>query len=207
MMPSNIEHHLLPNGVTVDYIDETHQYFVAGVEKPSITGLIQKVYGNHYNGANPEVVERAAKYGTAVHNELKNLIELRKLNEDIPLVSDYQEVQNYFTYVEPIYNIQPIFNEKVVALYDDNNNIVACGRIDMYCLQDNKETLIDFKTTSTIIKQYVTAQLNLYRIALKQSGYIEDDNIQLGVIHLSGETAKFVPILKLNNKFYLTFIK
>ena len=207
MMPSNIEHHLLPNGVTVDYIDETHQYFVAGVEKPSITTLIRNVYGDHYSGTNPEVLERAAKYGTLIHNELKNLIELRQINEDIPLVSEYQEVQNYFTYIEPIYNIKPIFNEKVVALYDENNNIVACGRVDMYCLQNEEETLIDFKTTTTIAKQYVTAQLNLYRIALRQSGYIKDDNIKLGVIHLSGETAKFIPIIKLNNKFYLTFIK
>ena len=64
MMPSTIEHHLLPNGVTVDYIDEPHQYFVAGVEKPSITTLIRNVYGDHYSGTNPEVLERAAKYGT-----------------------------------------------------------------------------------------------------------------------------------------------
>lgn len=203
----NIEHHLLPNGVTVDYKDDTHQYFVSGVEKPSITSLIRKVYGDHYAGADPEILERAAKYGTAVHNELKNLIEMRRENSDIPLVSEYQEVQNYFTYVEPIYKIEPLFNEKVVALYDDLNNIVACGRIDMYCLQDGQETLIDFKTTSTILKPQVTAQLNLYRLALKQSGYIDSDDIKLGVIHLSGEKAKFVPIVKLNNKFYLTFIK
>ena len=84
---------------------------------------------------------------------------------------------------------------------------VAAGRFDLLCEVDGVLTLADFKTTSTIHRQLVTAQLNLYAIAAYQSGYIKTTDIALGVIHLSGLKSRFLPIPKLDDKFYLQFIK
>lgn len=199
---------VLPNGIKVQFYPDTHTYIVDGKELPSITTLLKKVYGDTYAAVNPEVLQRAAEYGTAVHTELQQMIEMRQKNPGIPLFSSYQEVTNYFTFVEPIYHIEPIMTEKVVVLYDQDGQPCAAGRFDLLCNVNGEKTLADFKTTSTIHRQLVTAQLNLYLIAARQSGYLsEDEEIKLGAIHLSGEKSKFVPIVNLNKNFYLQFIK
>jgi len=198
---------LLPNGLEVVFYPETHQYFVNDREVPSITSLLKKVYGDTYAGVNPAILKASAEYGSRVHDELNKLISMRKENNNIPLVSDLQEVNNYFTYIEDIYKIHPEMNEKVVALYDENNNVVACGRFDMLCYVGGKLTLVDFKTTSSIHKKLVTAQLNLYLRAAYQSKYITSTDLGLGVVQLSGITAKYVPIPKLNDEFCQQFYK
>lgn len=203
-----MENHLLPNGTKVIFYPETHTYVVDGKELPSITTLLDKTYGNNYAGMNPEVLKVYADYGTAVHAELSDFIEIRKKAPDFPVISAYPEVENYFTLVEDIYHIKPILTEKVVVLYDENNVAVAAGRFDLLCTANDKLTLVDFKTTSTIHRQMVTGQLNLYLKAAKQSGYIpEDEQVELGVIQLNGQTSRMVPIPVLGPKFYLKFIK
>lgn len=201
------EKHVLPNGEEVLFYPETHQYFVRGVEVPSITTLLKKIYGDTYSAVNPELLRRSSEYGTAVHNELQQLIEMRKLDLGLPLVSRYQEVENYFKFVEPIYGVEPLETEKVVVLYDQEGTPAAAGRFDLLCNVKGGLTLADFKTTSTIHRQLVTAQLNLYLKAAVQSQYLKDSNLKLGVIHLSGEKSKFVPIVKLGDNFYLQFIQ
>ena len=99
---NRVERHLLPNGAEVDYIDETHEYFINGIKYPSITELLKNKFGNQYNNVNPEILKRSSEYGTRVHKEIQSLIEMR--DAGIEPFSEIQEVCNYFTYVEPIYN-------------------------------------------------------------------------------------------------------
>lgn len=205
-MQNNFEKHLLPNGTEVIFYPDTHTYIVEGKILPSITTLLTKVYGDNYAAVNPEMLKRSAEYGTKIHNELQELIEMRKDSPGVPLYSDYQEVENYFNYVEPIYQIEPILTEKVVVLYDAENNPYAAGRFDLLCKVKGELSLADFKTTSTIHRQLVTGQLNLYLKAAIQSGYIkEEDNVKLGVIHLSGTTCRYVPVAKLGENFIKKF--
>lgn len=205
-MQNNFENHLLPNGTEVIFYPDTHTYFVNGKELPSITTLLTKVYGDSYSSVNPKLLKRSAERGTRVHEELQQLIELRKEDEGIPLSSEYQEVENYFKFVEPIYSIEPIMTEKVVVLYNDKGEPCAAGRFDLFCKVKGELTLADFKTTSTIHRQLVTGQLNLYLKAGEQSGYFSsEDNVKLGVIHLSGSTSRYVPITKLGDNFIKKF--
>lgn len=200
------EEQLLPNGTLVVFYPETHQYFVDDKELPSVTTLLSKVYGNAYSGVNPELLKRSAEYGTAVHDELQQLIEIRKQNPDVPLDYAHQETRNYFTFVESIYKVEPLLTEQMVVLYNEDKP-AAAGRFDLLCNVKGKLTLADFKTTSTIHKQLVTAQLNLYLKAARQSGYIDPEaDVDLQVIQLSGEKARMVPIAKLNDNFYLKFV-
>ncbi len=201
-----IETYILPNGEVVQYIDETHTYIVNGEELPSVTTLLTRFYGDIYGSVRPDLLKRSAEYGTEVHKDLQTLIEIRQEDDSIPLVSDYQEVQNYFNFIEPIYGIKPISTEKVVVLHDKTGKPVAAGRFDLLCTVKGELTLADFKTTTAVHKQLVTAQLNIYVMAAYQSGYIDTQNIKLGVIHLSGKTSKFIPIQKLDDDFYLQFI-
>lgn len=188
------------------FYPETHKYVVDGKEVPSITTLLKDHYGDKYNMVRPEILQAAARYGTEVHEELEHYINLRKKDPNAPIVSDHIEVHNYFDFVEPIYGIEPVMTEKVVVLYGPDGSVAAAGRFDLLCLVKGKLTLADFKTTSTIIKQSVSAQLNLYRIAAYQSGYIDRLDIDLGVIHLSGSKSTYAPIQRFADTFHLTFV-
>ncbi len=201
------EHHILPNGVEVIFYPDTHQYFVDGQEVPSITTLIQEHYGNKYSMVRPEILKAAAEYGTNVHADLEALINLRWKSPGAPLISEYKEVNNYFEFVEPIYGIVPQMTEKVVVLYGPDGKVAAAGRFDLCGTVNGKPTLMDFKTTSSINRQSVSAQLNLYLTGMLQSGYLDDiSDVDLGVIHLSGNKSTYTPVQKFANTFYLTFV-
>ena len=213
-MESTKEVFQLPNGEVVTFIPETHQYFIGASEEevPSITQLIKAVNGDSYKFVNPEKLKMSADYGTKVHGILDELIQLRKGGIDIEdMVNDIetpQEVKNYFNKVEKLYKIEPVDTERVVVLYDEAGKPIAAGRFDLICTVDNIKTLADFKTTSSIVKNSVIAQLNLYLKAASQSGYVLDGEIEkLGVVHLSGETARFVPIPIMGEKFLEKFMQ
>lgn len=203
----NLEEHVLPNGVKVLFDPDEHKYYVNGKEVPSITTLLQAHYGNKYAMVRPEILKASAQYGTNVHAELEHYINLRKKDPNTEIISQYDEVKNYFSFVEPIYKISPIMTEKVVVLYGPDGEVAAAGRFDMFCTVDGKPTLTDFKTTSTINRQSVSAQLNLYLTGMLQSGYVKDiSDINLGVIHLSGMKSTYTPLTKFADNFYLTFV-
>lgn len=197
---------VLPNGDAVQFEEQSHSYTVNGKSVPSITQIVSEYYGNAYAQVPPEKLKRSANYGTKVHEELSNLIEARLNGSEQVLAPQTQEAVNYFKLVEPIYNIKPIKTEQVVVLYDENKNPVAAGRFDLLCDIDGDVYLADFKTTSVIHRKEVTAQLNLYALAAYQSGYVPNDDLRLGVIHLSGSTSKFIPIPRLGQSFYFNFI-
>ena len=202
------ETHVLPNGQRVLYSDASHTYIVDGMELPSITSLLSLVYGDTYAHVNSTILKQAADYGTAVHAELQEHIDKRLENPEYNVKTfAYPETQHYFNVVEPIWKIKPVATEKIVVLYGPNNRPVAAGRFDLLCTVNDKLTLVDFKTTSAIHRQLVTAQLNLYRKAAIQSGYISnDDHVGLGVIHLHKDTSRYTSIATLADDFYLKFL-
>ena len=204
-MTTNKESFVLPNGAEVDFYPETHTYVVNGRVVPSVTTLLSTVYGNAYAAVNEELLKRAAEYGTAVHEDIEQWIKVRAANPDAVIISPYPEVNNFFDFVEPVYHITPIATEKVVVLYGEDGHALAAGRFDLLCKVGDDLTLVDFKTTSTIHKQLVTAQLNLYLRAAIQSGYISKMGANLGVVHLSGEKSRYIPILRLRDNFYVSF--
>lgn len=201
------ETHILPNGTEVVFRPGPHSYEVGGVELPSVTKIIERFYGNSYESVNPALLKKSADYGTAVHEELQRLIEMRKEAPDFPVFSEFPEVMNYFKLVEPIYGVKPLMTEKVVVLYDAAGAPYAAGRFDLLCEVNGTQTLADFKTTSTIHRRLVTAQLNLYLKAAIQSGYpIDAAGAKLGVIHLKGDTAAFKPMARMGDGFCAQFI-
>lgn len=204
------EEFVLPNGEKVEFFSDTHTYLVRGIEVPSITEVLKRVHGDKYKNVNPELLERSAAYGTKVHKQIQDYIELRKVGIDIEpfLQESTQETKNYFTIIEPIYKIEPLLTEVVVVLYDEDNPIAA-GRFDLvaYHLPNNNIILCDFKTTSSINTKDVSAQLNLYKRASEQSGYFQQGEItELAAIHLSGEQATLKPIPIFGETFLKKYI-
>lgn len=170
-------------GGVLEYIDETHTYIYDGVVLPSITQLLKAKFGSKYDRVPDKVLNRASVQGTAVHKAIEEY-------EQQGIESDLVELRNY-KFLKKKYNFECIDNEVPVVLFV-NNEAVACGRLDLVLTEDGKVGLGDIKRTSTLDKNYLAYQLNLYRIAYQQC-YDTDIEFLRG-IHLREDVRKYVTL-------------
>ena len=169
------------NGHILEYIDETHTYLVDGIIVPSITQILKVKFGNKYSGVSKEVLNEAARKGTAVHGAIEKLC---KTGE----VEDLKEVKN-FIFLQKQYKFEVIDNEVPIILFKDDRPIAA-GRLDLVLKIDDVIGGGDIKRTSTLDKEYLAYQLNLYRIGYRQCYGIEWEFLK--GLHLRENTRKFV---------------
>lgn len=170
-------------GGVLEYIDETHTYLYDGVVLPSITQLLRVKFGNKYNGIPKETLERASVQGTAVHKAIEDY-------EQQGIESELPELRNY-KFLKKAYNFECKNNEVPVVLFQDGE-AVACGRLDLVLTEGDKIGLGDIKRTSTLDKNYLAYQLNLYRIAYQQCYGTQIDFLR--GLHLREDTRKYVTL-------------
>lgn len=170
-------------GHTLEYIDETHTYLVDGVIVPSITQILKIKFGNKYNVVSKKVLQRASEKGTAVHEAIESYC---KTGE----VIDLKEVKN-FIFLQKQYKFEVLENEVPIILFKDNVPIAA-GRLDLVLRMKGLVGGGDIKRTSTLDKEYLTYQLNLYRIGYRQCYGIEWQFLK--GLHLREDTRRFVDL-------------
>ena len=170
-------------GGVLEYIDETHTYLYEGLVLPSITQLLKAKFGNKYNGIPKETLERASQQGTAVHKAIEDY-------EQSGIESNLPELRNY-KFLKRAHNFECIANEVPVVLFKDGE-AVACGRLDLVLAEGEQIGLGDIKRTSTLDKNYLAYQLNLYRIAYQQC-YGTEISFLRG-IHLRNDVRKYVSL-------------
>lgn len=177
------------NGNSLEYFDDEHQYIVNGICVPSITQILKVKFGNKYSGVDNETLKRASEMGTAVHKAIEEYCK-----EGIE--SEYPELRN-FKFLKKKFNFDVLENEVPVILFFEGVPLVA-GRLDLVLMEGERTGLADIKRTSTLDKEYLAYQLNLYRIAYRQSYGIEADFLK--GIHLREQTRKYVDIPINENK-------
>lgn len=172
-------------GHTLEYFDDEHLYLVDGVVVPSITQILKVRFGNKYRAVDGATLKRAADAGTRVHEAIQ------KYCEDGEII-DLPEVRN-FRFLQKQYGFEVVGNEIPVILFQFDKPIAA-GRLDMVIRQAGYQGIggADIKRTSTLDKEYLACQLNLYRVAYRQS-YGETWQFLRG-IHLKDDTRKYVQI-------------
>lgn len=171
------------NGRTLEYFDDTHTYLVDGVIVPSITQILKVKFGKKYDGVSRDVLQRASDKGTRVHEAIERYCKTGEM-------ASCPEVRN-FQFLQKQYGFLVIENEVPVILEMDGEPISA-GRLDMVMMIGDKIGGADIKRTSVLDKEYLAYQLNLYRIAYRQSYGIEWEFLR--GIHLREDTRRFVPI-------------
>lgn len=172
-------------GHTLEYIDDIHQYLVDGVCVPSITQILKIKLGNKYQGVSTKVLNNASRKGTEVHEAIEKLC---KTGE----IEDLKEVRN-FIFLQKHYKFEVLDNEVPVILFDENSNEpIAAGRLDLVLKADEDIGLADIKRTAKLDKEYLTYQLNLYRIAYQQC-YDKEIKFLKG-LHLRDDIRKYVDI-------------
>lgn len=180
---------------TLEFLEDEHIYLCDGVILPSITNVLKIKFGNKYAGVSKEVLEKAALKGTQVHQAIEDYE--KKDIYDIDCV----ELRNY-KFLKKSYKFECLDNEVPVILFK-NDIPVACGRLDLVLEEDGKIGLGDIKRTSTLDKEYLAYQLNLYRIAYQQC---YGKNIEfLRGIHLRNDIRKYINI-PINEKMAISLL-
>lgn len=180
-------------GHTLEYFDDDHVYLVDGVIVDSITQMLKTKFGNKYDGVSRSTLNNASRLGTAVHEAIE------KMCKD-GTEAELPEIRN-FKFLQKQYGFEVLDNEVPVILsYDDEP--ISAGRLDLVIemplkadrgnSQWNAVGLADIKRTSTLDKDYLSYQLNLYRIAYMQCYHTEIEFLR--GVHLREDVRKFVNI-------------
>ena len=168
-------------GGTLEYFDDTHTYLYDGLMLPSVTQILGVKYRNDYASVPPAVLENASRRGTAVHKAIENY--------NNSGYDDGSEAVRNFKFLQKQYGFEVLDSELPLVLFKDDMPI-ACGRLDMTMLIDGQTGIADIKTVSTLNKEKIAYQLNLYRIGLMQSYGV--DAKFLKIIHLRDGIRKFI---------------
>lgn len=170
-------------GHDLEYFDDSHTYLCDCIPVPSITQCLKIKFSNKYAGIDEQTLKRASVAGTEVHKAIE---EYCKEGTE----SEFPEVRN-FKFLKKQYKFEVLENEVPVILFDVDEPIFA-GRLDLVLDMDGDTVLADIKRTSTLDKEYLTYQLNLYRIAYQQCYGIQISGLK--GIHLREDIRKFVNI-------------
>ena len=170
-------------GHTIEYLEDIHCYLYNGVILPSITKLLSYKYGIKYQSIPDYILKRAAEKGTYMHQVIQDYEE-QGIENNLLELEGYKELKKEYKW-------KCIENEKPVILFIDDNP-VACGRLDMIYKIKKELGIMDFKRTSKLDIDYVSMQLNLYKIAYEQT--YNKKIKQLKVCHLRDKKHKIIEI-------------
>lgn len=168
-------------GHIVEFIDDIHQYLVDGCMVDSVSQILGTKYRNEYASVPPAVLNNAAKRGTAVHKAIENY--------NNSGYDDGSEAVRNFKFLQKQYGFEVLDSELPLVLFKDDMPI-ACGRLDMTMLMDGETGIADIKTVSSLNKEKIAYQLNLYRIGLMQSYGV--DAKFLKIIHIRNGIRKVI---------------
>lgn len=172
-------------GRTLEYDDASHTYICDGIIVRSVTQLLSMKFGKKYDGIDADVLKAAADRGTAIHKAIEEYCKTGR-NEDVPEVRDFKFLQHH-------YNFLVTGNEMPIIL--DFAGETYAGRLDLildFDMEAHKFAVADIKTTSTLDKDYLGHQLNLYRLGVEQCYDIVIQ--ELYGIHLKDGKRKMVKI-------------
>ena len=168
------------NGHTLEFAEDSHIYLLDGIIVPSVTQVIGRP--KEYANVSDSVLTKAAERGTAVHKSIENYC--KGQDDGTEAVWDYKRLEKRHK-IKPIHNEIPVIIDERIA-----------GRVDMVAEIDGEPAVADIKTTSTLNKEKLTLQLNLYKIGVEECYKIKIE--KLYGIHIRDGKAKLVavPILE-----------
>lgn len=170
----------------ISFDEISHQYFVARdayFQYPSVSFILEQVFGNRFKRVRPEVLERARKKGSEIHDEILQWTigkgggvspEFRIASENIR--TDMSNLDDKIACEQRLFCDTPSYAK-------------FCCTIDAFWI--GRGRLVDYKTSTKFDYPHVVRQLNLYAYALKKNGYCVNT---LVAWHLQGEKLTVVPI-------------
>ncbi len=169
------------NNKVLAFEEDTHTYYYNGIKVQSVTQLLGRKFGNKYDNIPADVLKAAAEYGTKVHKAIECYV--LGFDDGSDEVRNYKFLQNYYNYTN--------YRAEVPVVLTLGGKTYA-GRLDLILDFNGEKAIADIKTTSTLDREYLGHQLNLYRIGVEQSYGMKVSSLY--GIHLRGTTRKLVSI-------------
>jgi len=163
----------------IEFLEETHQYLVDGIIKPSVSEIMVPLSKEYYKEVNEEILEKACERGSAIH----------KATENIDREEEYEIKETWDDYVFQYKKFKALRNPKIIDIEQQLTNGEYCGTIDRIIELEGERWLIDIKTSAKINKMLVAVQLGAYRMLTNQ-----EKIKKYGVLHLTKTNFKLVEI-------------
>lgn len=141
----------------VRFLENGHSYFLGIDELVGVTTILRKVlFPTQYAGIDADVLERAAKRGTEIHNLVQAYEMGAEIDRDMYEDDRYTALDEWSVY-RPV-DLTFIDKEYLVS---DNEKVASM--IDLvFTNTKGKYVLCDIKTTSECNKEYLAWQLSFY---------------------------------------------
>lgn len=168
----------------VIFDEKWHKYCVkiggVTIGCPSVTEIINKVFGDKYSKVPADVLARAQKRGSEIHREIKEYLTEGKYGVSL----EFGWFKNAIE--KDIIKGDKCWCENYIYAEHEGNRF--CGTMDTFWITG---LLVDYKTSYRLDKQSVKVQLNMYAYALRNMGYKAD---RLEAWHFTKSGLKRVPI-------------
>lgn len=167
---------VLPQVSELEFDERKHIYKIGPEVLPSVTTVMKPLNNALYGGVDEEILNAAARRGTAIHNSIENY--LKYGIEDIePEYSGYfLAFLKWFTKEKP----KPLGME--CRIY--HKYLRYAGTADLPCVIGGKKICIDYKTSSQVNKMLTGVQLEAYAKAFQSHGFTFDEK---QILHLRND--------------------
>lgn len=180
----------MPNFNELTFDESKHIYFLDGIELPSVTTLMKPLSDTVYGSVDKEVLDKAARKGTAVHSAIE-------IYSNFGIVDIDTENRPYFDgYLRFAKEHSTVAYGSEIRLY--HKELLYAGTADMIADVDGKLTLIDFKTSYSVSDMLCGVQLEAYARSLK-SHRPDFDIKQKLIVHLKKDGSYGLHLFKTND--------
>lgn len=169
----------------VVFNEEQHTYWLGDKRLISVTSLLKKHgLSIDYSAVNPDVLEKAAKKGTAVHSEIEEYIK----NGAVGFTPEFMG------YVDLADELEFVAEKSEIVLPcgdipdTEIDNYIIAGTADIIGKSKDGLTLVDIKTTQKVDMRSCTWQLSLY----ERLANVKFDRMY--IFHLREDAIKAIPI-------------
>ena len=172
----------IPEFPELTFDEAGHIYRLNGLVIPSVTTLMKPLSDDFYRTVNPEVLDRAAKRGTAIHNAVENFTEFG-VRDIAPQYAGYFE--SFLQWWE-LRKPEPLAMEHKVY----HKILRYAGTADLICVIGGRLTLVDYKSSAQVNSKLCAVQLEGYDRAFESQGVKVEDRL---ILHLSKSGYQEVP--------------
>ena len=164
----------IPQFPELTFDEFSHTYRLNELIIPSVTTVMKLLSDDFYRTVDPDVLERAAKRGTAIHNAVENFAKFGI--EDIPPA--------YAGYFQAFREWWELRRPEVLAtecrVY--HKILRYAGTADLLCVIGGRVTLVDYKSSAQVNSKLCAVQLEGYDRAFESHGVKIEDRL---ILHLS----------------------
>lgn len=167
---------VIPEFPELTFDEWTHTYQLDELILPSVTTLMKPLTDDFYRTVTPEVLDRAAQRGTAIHNAIENYIEFGVRDIPTQYAGYFEAFVQWWERRKP----EPLALEKRVY----HKILRYAGTADLICMIDGRLTLVDYKSSAQINEKLCAVQLEGYDRAFESHGVEIEQRL---ILHLSNE--------------------